>query len=112
MIHILFSILLPVALAFFLLRIRQHCGLTIYTVTALVLVGMATGYSVIYEDVYYYWRGPLMTSGFNSWALPASALSISAVCAFRTRAPWVRSIQFMVCLTMTNVWLVLAGWIA
>lgn len=110
--HILFSLLLPVALALLLLRTRQRCSLTIYVMAALLFLGLAVGYWAIYNDVYYYWRGPLLASGFNSWALPVSALSISAVCAFRTSALWAKSVQLIGCLILTNAWLVLAGWIA
>ena len=110
--HFLFSLLLPVSLALFLMRARQQCSLTIYAIATLLLLGLAVGYCAVYNDVYYYWRGSLLASGFNSWALPVSALSISAICVFRTSAVWAKSLQLVGCLALTNVWLALAGWIA
>jgi hypothetical protein len=107
------NIFLPVASAALLLRVRRNSSLGIYALWCAPFFAAAVVTWLFAPQIVYYSKGPLNAVGFDSWAVPAAAFCIAAICSLATERRYVRVFQIVAAFLVTDaLFLFFAGWIA
>ena len=101
----------PIATAAFLTHIRLSYSLMQYFVATIPFLAVGLYAWARADDVLLSYNGPLMASGFRSWAAPVAIFSIAALCAFPARGSLARIGQICIAVIVANAWtVVFAGW--
>lgn len=106
------QVFFPLATAAYLLHIRQKYSLEGYILATLPFLAAGLFAWAHDRDIILYYNGPLMASGFKSWAAPVAIASIAILCVFRMPGIWWRTSQILMSFVIVNFWIFYAGWIS
>ena len=103
----------PIAMAGFLTHIRLSYSMKQYLVATVPFLAVGIYAWTRADNVLLSKNGPLMASGFASWAAPVAILSIAVLCGFKPRGAFARIGQISAAVIVANAWtVVFAGWIS